>query len=91
MKRGVIATYNAETGIGVIFVNSIVGEQYFFYSNRIVSGQPAIGAQVIFKVSTKQPRPGHFPYAAQIIVLPRVSAASEILLAAKAGGDEVSS
>jgi hypothetical protein len=91
MKRGVIATYNAEKGVGVIFVNSIVGEQYFFYGNRVVSGQPVRGAQVIFKVSQKQPRPGQFPYASQIIVLPPADAANTILSAAKASGDGVSS
>jgi hypothetical protein len=83
MKIGTITSYNAEKGAGLIYVNSIVGEQYFFYRDRVISGEPVIGAQVIFKVSWKPVRPGQLPYAAQIIVQPSSDAVSQIFNAAK--------
>jgi cold shock CspA family protein len=85
MKTGTVTSYNAEKGVGVIYVNSVVGEQYFFYTNHIVSGQPSVGSQVIFKVSIKKSKPGQFPYAAQIIVLPSPNPVGQILDAAKGG------
>ena len=72
MKVGIITSYNPEKTVGTIFVNSTIGERYFFYGSKVVAGpQPTVGAKVVFSVSPRQPRPGQLPIAVNITVVPK--------------------
>ena len=73
MKTGVVIQFHAECGVGVIFVDSVIGERYFFYANKVISGPtPRVGAKVLFNVSPRQVYPGRLPYAQNITVLEEI-------------------
>ncbi len=78
MKTGVVIQFHA--GVGVIFVDSVIGERYFFYANKVISGPtPKVSAKVIFNVSPRQVHPGQLPYAINITVLePEVDAFEQL-------------
>ncbi len=92
MKRGIITSFNRERGMGTILVEAVICERYFFYANRIVGGpQPTVGAQILFHVSNKQPRPGQLSYAEGITVLPDEKAeifTTDVLKAGGVGGQQ---
>ncbi len=80
MKTGLIIQFHEERQLGVIFVDSAIGERYFFFANKVIGGgKPKVGAKVIFSVAARPVQPGRMPYAINItIVEPTANAFEEL-------------
>ena len=70
-KKGVIRSWHAKRGFGVIRVGSEPSlERYYFHVTRIVSGtaNPAVGQTVYFRISSKDPAEGQLRMAIDVDV-----------------------
>ena len=68
-KRGVLRSWNAKRGFGIIRVGDEPSlERYFLHFSRIISGTaaPVTGMTVFFNVSSKTVAEGQLPMASEV-------------------------
>ena len=77
--KGVIVDYNPEPKkrIGKLVDES--NRYFFFHQHGIIKGEPRIGADVLFVISSNPVKPGLLPVAYRIEVIPNIVAGMNAL------------